>query len=193
MRTIRGVALATYYAKGAEAAQATANSSSIRTLVYAVKNNRARPNQAQLVIHSRHPAAPAGVWVDRDNAIGYVAAIVARHLPRIRQRLGIEAGGAVLVPVPSSSVTKDTVESDRFPALKLARAYEEVGLGECRVAAINRTVVQGKTLGVKRTADEIFKNLVLMGRMQRECSVVFVDDLVTTGASLAAIDHLVNA
>src|SRR5688572_9091616 len=104
MRAIRGLALGTYYAKGAEAARTTPNSTPMRGLVYAVKNNRETPNKPQPVAHSRHPSSPRPVSVDRTNAIAYVAAIISRHLPRIRLRLGLDANDAVLVPVPSSTV-----------------------------------------------------------------------------------------
>src|SRR6266545_5371429 len=126
MRVIRGLALGTYYAKGAGAAKSTPNSSPMRGLAYAVKNNRQTPNKPQPVAHSRHPASPREVWVDRTNAIAYVAAIISRHLPRIRIRLGIETDDAILVPVPSSTVVASTIERDRFPALKLSRAYEAI-------------------------------------------------------------------
>ncbi len=44
MRTIRGLALGTYYAAGANAARQTPNASQMRGLVYAVKDNRDPPN-----------------------------------------------------------------------------------------------------------------------------------------------------
>jgi len=47
MRTIRGLALGTYYAAGASAARETPNASAMRGLVYAVKDNREPPNPKQ--------------------------------------------------------------------------------------------------------------------------------------------------
>jgi len=73
MRLIRGVALGTYYAAGANAAKATANASSMRGLVYAVKDNRDPPNPKQFVAHPLHPS-PRPVAVDRTNAIEYITA-----------------------------------------------------------------------------------------------------------------------
>lgn len=43
MRTIKGAALGTYYAAGADAARSTPNASAMRGLVYAVKDNATRP------------------------------------------------------------------------------------------------------------------------------------------------------
>ncbi len=79
MRTIRGVALGTYYAAKAEAARSTPNVSSMRALVYAVKDNREPPNARQRVEHPGHPPRHA-VEVDRTNAIAYVTAILARSI-----------------------------------------------------------------------------------------------------------------
>ena len=71
MRRIRGLALGTYYAKGAEAARATPNASQVRGLVYAVKDNRVPPNPKQPIQHRLHPIGRP-VQVDRTNAIEYV-------------------------------------------------------------------------------------------------------------------------
>lgn len=188
MREIRGVALGTYYAKGSSEAKASPKASDMRGLVFAVKNNREPPNALQVIGHARHPATPPGLKVDRSNAIEYVAAIVNRHLPLIRSRLGIQAGGAVLVPVPSSTVTKATLGSDRFPALKLALALEAIGLGECCPLAANVVPGGGKTAGTTKTIDSILENLLALRAPPPKKAIVLIDDVVTTGADLAAMD-----
>ena len=68
MRAIKGLALGTYYAKGASAAAQTPNSSAMRGLLYAVKDNRPKPNPPQSIAHHLHPAA-GPVKIDRTNAI----------------------------------------------------------------------------------------------------------------------------
>ena len=50
MRRIRGVALGTYYAAGANAAKETPNASSMRGVVYAIKDNRDPPNPKQMIL-----------------------------------------------------------------------------------------------------------------------------------------------
>jgi GNAT superfamily N-acetyltransferase len=53
MRSIRGLALGTYDAKGADAARATPNASQVRGLVYAVKDNRVPPSPKQPIAEYR--------------------------------------------------------------------------------------------------------------------------------------------
>jgi hypothetical protein len=189
MRKIRGLALGTYYAIGASGGASSPHASEMRGLVYAVKNNRLRPNPPQVIAHSRHPAAARGVWVDRNNAVDYVAAIVAKHLGKICARLQLDPNDAVLVPIPSSTVVRSTIDTDRWPALKLARAFEAVGLGRCRIAAVNRTPMPSKTSGAaRRTTSGILANLEAVERLTKRSSIVLVDDVVTRGRRVAALD-----
>ena len=161
MRTIRGLALGTYYAAGADAARATPNSSSMRGLVYAVKDNRSPPNKPQPVGHSLHPSTHA-VMVDRTNAIEYVTAMLAHRILQLARFFGADAPRAItLVPVPSSEVTADTIETARFRTLRLCRALAGVGLGTVAVLAVQRELVVAKTKhrGPRRTADQILAGL----------------------------------
>jgi hypothetical protein len=136
MRTIRGVALGTYYAAGANAAKATPSASAMHGLVYAVKDNRDPPNPKQLVAHPSHPS-PRPVAVDRTNAIEYVTAILGRRIANLTRFFGAHDPRAfTLVPVPSSEVTAATVETARFRTLRLCRALEGVGLGRVAVLAV---------------------------------------------------------
>jgi len=193
MRVIKGAALGTYYAAGAEAARTTPNASGMRGLVYAVKDNRDPPNRPQPVAHPRHPA-PAPVLVDRKNAVEYVTAIVARSRPRLAAFFGAAPEDITLVPVPSSEVTENTVDTARFPTLRLCRALAGVGLGTVRVLAVQRRAVAPKTTGNRRTADEILGNLKRTAvAVPRRGALVLVDDNVQRGASLAAVDKLLGA
>jgi hypothetical protein len=191
MREIRGAAIGTYYAKGAHAAGKSSHASPMRGLVYAVKNNRPVPNPPQRISHARHPS-PVPMAVDRDNAVEYLEAIVRRHGRRIREYLGT-APSALLVPVPSSSVIAATLETDRFPAYKLARAYERAGLGQCAVLAVNRAAKPAKTTSGRRTADDLLANLEIHAERPTGADLILIDDLVTSGASLAALDKLLGA
>jgi len=155
MRTIRGAALGTYYAAGADTAKATPNASAMRALVYAVKDNRDPPNAKQRVAHPSHPARHA-VEVDRTNAIEYVTAILGRSIAKLARFFGADDPRAItLVPVPSSTVTAATIETARFPTLRLCRALAGVGLGTVAVLAVQRAPVVAKTKGARRTAQEI--------------------------------------
>jgi hypothetical protein len=194
MRTIRGVALGTYYAAGANAARLTKNASAMRGLVYAIKDNRDPPNSRQLVNHPRHPAGRA-VWVDRTNAIEYVTAIIAKRLANLAKFFRVDDPTKLtLVPVPSSEVTATTIETARFRTLRLCRALAGVGLGSVAILAVQRAPVVAKTKGHRRTAQEILDGFVRTSiPLPRSGTMVLVDDNVQSGSSIAALDRLLGA
>lgn len=193
-RTIKGVVLGTYYAAGATAAADTPNSSPMRGLVYAVKDNREPPNRPQHVAHPFHPAGGA-VRVDRHNAIPYVTAVVSRLRTSLLSFFGVDdAAGIALVPVPSSSVTASTIETARFPTLRLCRALAGAGLGSVAVLGVQRRTVEPRTRGNRRQVDETLDNLVRTSTpVPRKGLLVLVDDNVRSGASLIALDALLGA
>ncbi|MBA3461478.1 MAG: hypothetical protein H0T46_16070 [Deltaproteobacteria bacterium] len=194
MRTIRGLALGTYYAAGASAARQTLNTSQMRGLVYAVKDNRDPPNPKQWVKHSLHPVGRA-VEVDRTNAIEYVTAMLANRIPRLTRFFKAEDPAAItLVPVPSSEVTATTIETARFRTLRLCRALAGVGFGRVAVLAVQRKPVVAKTKGHRRTADQIFEGLIrTTTAIPRATTIVLVDDNVQSGSSIAALDKLLGS
>jgi hypothetical protein len=194
MRTIRGVALGTYFAAGANAARSTPNASQMRGLVYAVKDNREPPNPQQLVNHPLHPSGRP-VPVDRTNAIEYVTAMLARRIAKLSAFFGADDPRAItLVPVPSSEVTASTIETARFRTLRLCRALAGVGLGTVAVLAAQRAPVVAKTKGVRRTADQILAGFVRTATpIPRSAMIVLVDDNVQSGNSIAALDRLLGA
>lgn len=194
MRRIRGLALGTYYAAGAEAARATPNASHMRGLVYAVKDNRQPPNPKQWIQHPLHPSGRA-VQVDRTNAIEYVTAMLANRIPQLAKFFKAEAPSSItLVPVPSSEVTASTIETARFRTLRLCRALAGVGFGRVAVLAVQRKPVVAKTKGQRRTADQIFDGFVrTQAALPRSTTFVLVDDNVQSGGSIAALDKLLGA
>lgn len=194
MRRIRGLALGTYYAKGADAARATPNASQVRGLVYAVKDNRVPPNPKQPVQHPLHPIGRP-VQVDRTNAIEYVTAMLANRIDKLTRFFKAEDPDAItLVPVPSSSVTAATIQTARFRTLRLCNALAGVGFGHVAVLAVQRKPVEGKTKGNRRSADQIFAGLARTSTpIPRGSTLVIVDDNVHSGASIAALDKLLGA
>lgn len=194
MRKIRGLALGTYYAKGADAARKTPNASAMRGLIYAVKDNREPPNPKQPIQHRLHPL-DRPVQVDRTNAIEYVTAMLANRLEKLTRFFKVEDPEAItLVPVPSSSVTSATIKTARFRTLRLCNALAGVGFGHVAVLAVQRKPVEGKTKGNRRTADEIFAGLARTSTpIPRGSTLVLVDDNVQSGASIAALDKLLGA
>lgn len=194
MRTIRGLALGTYYAAGANAARGTPNASHMRGLVYSVKDNREPPNPKQWVQHSLHPLRRP-VQVDRTNAIEYVTAMLANRIAQLTRFFRADDPAAItLVPVPSSDVTASTIEIARFRTLRLCRALAGVGLGRVAVLAVQREPVVPKTKGHRRTADQIFAGLARTATpIPRSTTLVLVDDNVQSGSSIAALDKLLGA
>lgn len=194
MRKIRGLALGTYYAKGAEAARTTPNASQMRGLVYAVKDNRDPPNPKQSIQHGLHPN-DRPVQVDRTNAIEYVTAMLANRIEKLTKFFKVDDPDAItLVPVPSSAVTAATIQTARFRTLRLCNALAGVGFGHVAVLAVQRKAVAGKTKGNRRTADEIFAGLARTSTpIPRGSTLVLVDDNVQSGASIAALDKLLGA
>jgi len=193
MRTIRGLALGTYYAAGANAASSTPNASAMRGLVYAVKDNREPPNKSQAIAHPLHPSGHA-VMVDRSNAIEYVTAMLARRITQLATFFGVDDPRQVtLVPVPSSEVTATTIETARFRTLRLCRALAGVGLGTVEVLAVQAVPVVSKTKGPRRTADQILAGFVRTATpIPRSEVIVLVDDNVQSGNSIAALDRLLG-
>jgi hypothetical protein len=191
MREIHGVALGTYYAAGADAAIQTPHASDMRGLLYALKDNRAPPNPPQRICHPRHPSYPAGTLVDRGNAVDFAVTIVDRYRTRIASLFGSRSDAITLVPVPSSQVTSASVETARFPTLRLCRALAARGFGVCRVLAVQRSAVPSKTTGHRRPGAEILANLERTPEPSpQQGVVVLVDDNVQSGQSLAAVDRL---
>ncbi len=193
MRTIRGLALGTYYAAGANAASSTPHASAMRGLVYAVKDNREPPNKPQAIAHPLHPSGHS-VMVDRSNAIEYVTAMLARRTTQLATFFGVDDPRQVtLVPVPSSEVTATTIETARFRTLRLCRALAGVGLGTVEVLAAQAVPVVSKTKGLRRTADQILAGFVRTATpIPRSAVIVLVDDNVQSGNSIAALDRLLG-
>ncbi len=194
MRTIHGLALGSYYAKGAEAARTTPNATQMRGLVYAVKDNREPPNPKQSIQHKLHPLGRP-VQVDRTNAIEYVTAMLANRIDKLTKFFKAKDPNAItLVPVPSSSVTAATIETARFRTLRLCNALAGVGFGHVAVLVVQRKRVEGKTKGNRRTADQIYAGLARTSTpIPRSTTLVLVDDNVQSGASIAAVDKLLGA
>lgn len=188
--------MGTYYAAGANAAGATPHSSQMRGLVYAVKDNRTPPNKPQPIDHALHPSAHP-VMVDRMNGIEYVTALLAHRITDLARVFGTDDPRAItLVPVPSSEVTADTIETARFRTLRLCRALAGVGLGNVAVLAVQRVPVVAKTnnRGPRRTADQILAGLArTTAPLPKSGAIVLVDDNVQSGNSIAAVDRLLGA
>ncbi len=192
MRVIKGLALGTYYAPRSTGGNSTPHASPMRGLLYAVKDNRTPPNARQPIAHPRHPSS-APVRVDRTNAIEYVAAIVTRYRAKIAAFFDAADAPITLVPVPSSDVTLDTIETARFPTLRLCRALAGAGLGDVRILAAQAGRLPPKHEGNDYTAVELRGNLRRTSTAApRSGVIVYVEDNVHRGRSIIALDQLVG-
>ena len=106
-------AVAPYYAQGAEPTERDAR---FQQLVYALKGGR----------RWRHRS---GNYVDPAEVI---ARYVARHGSPV---LGPDR---LLVPMPRSTVTPERIRASQWPALRLARALTDIGLGDGVEAVVRR-------------------------------------------------------
>jgi predicted amidophosphoribosyltransferase len=112
-------------------------------------------------------------------------------MSHIRKRLELGESRLALVPVPASEVDRSTLEATRWPARELARELQLRGVGTVRLCIANRVPVKPKH-EVSRTATAIASNLIRIDDVPRDEVVVYVDDLITWGATIAAADHVLQ-
>lgn len=183
-REIQAFAMGTYYKS--RSPNASDDASDIRGLVYHAKANN--PDIRPQVV--RHPACGHKKLETPDDAYTFVADAFEAKMPKLLELLGADAANLALVPIPSSEATEDSLDHCRWPALRIAVKLAERGIGKVRVA-----VVQKKKTKPQRGAGarELLGNLELLPRRWRvKKTIVYVDDLITWGAHIAAVDHLLD-
>lgn len=182
---ILGVAVGTYFATRAKAADETPNAAAMRHLIWALKDNRNPPIEAHLIAHPRHPRGPT--WVDRGSAPAYLGAIASHRRAKILSSLDLDATRTVLVPVPSSVATSADLLSCRWPARELAYALQGAGLGKVAILVAQRARRVSKTTAKSpRSIAEMAAGFMTVGPKPTG-HVLLVDDVVTTGVSLLAM------
>lgn len=189
MKTITAVALGTYYTP--RSPHAGPNADPMRGLVWWAKNNRADLDTTWSLNHPLHPAQTPRRINSPALAYGYAAEIFAATMSHIRKRLELGESRLALVPVPASEVDRSTLEATRWPARELARELQLRGVGTVRLCIANRVPVKPKH-EVSRTATAIASNLIRIDDVPRDEVVVYVDDLITWGATIAAADHVLQ-
>lgn len=198
LQYVFAVALGTYYTPDSPAARDAKNVSSMRGLTYFVKNNRPKPPDPQYVNHPRHPKGRVRITTAAQAYDYIVDAYAAGDRQRLRRALDLGSWGAdevALVPIPTSQTTDATDTTKPWPGLELARRLERLGLGTLCVAAVNANARPSKTSGSsarKPTADELAENLVVIERLRRFERVVYVDDVITHGRSVVAMDAVLS-
>ena len=98
------------------------------------------------------------------------------------------------VPVPSSDVTLATIESARFPTLRLCRALAGAGLGDVCVLAAQAKALPPKHDGHDYSTENLLANLRRTAvPIPRASIIVLVDDNIHRGRSLIAMDQFIGA
>lgn len=189
MKQIRAVATGTYYPPRAEAANGAEHVRPMRGLVYLVKANR-MPPEPSWINNPAHPGGQAVLLRNQAEACAYLAEIVEAKIDRIRDNMGWGNTPLAFVPLPSSSVTRDTVETARWPARELARELERRGLGAARICVVNALAGESKIGGVRVPPSAIARNTVAMRQVPPGELPVYVDDVITRGERLAGTDHV---
>jgi len=128
-----------------------------------------------------------------------LSTILARHLQRALDRVPFAAwlGPTVtLVPVPKSSLMQ---RGTLWVPQRLADAMVDAGLGGesldllRRIEAVRKSAF-GATIADRPRADDHYRTLSVEGVLGRPGSILLVDDVITTGASLlAAASRLAEA
>jgi hypothetical protein len=186
LRRISGYAVGSYYKLGSPLAGLNANP--MRGLVYLVTNQRKEPIPSSI----QHPLHPGNRMMRLEtpaNAYAYVAEIVAVHQRDVRTALAITRPNIALVPIPAANVVRGNRATDRWPSRDLALELERLGFGKVRPCVVHKDAMRPRFSYEEDPAHELAQNLVIIGRPMPNEAVVYVDDIVTSGDRISAIDQ----
>jgi hypothetical protein len=183
-------ALGTCFTNFSGKQSSAANVNAMQRFAWLAKNNRTPdkwPTGGQ-----KHPFHPAKSWSDLNSpkdAYAYAASVYETLWAEVTARLQLTAP-ILWVPVPSSDLDQDGIRTGaRFPARTLAEGLVSRGLGSGVLPMLVwRTKHTPKTAGgQKRSAPDLFDELVVRVPPTAGHQLVFVDDLMTHGNHLAAM------
>jgi hypothetical protein len=191
-RRIPILSLGTYYKVGSPAASTDANE--MRGFVYLTKANQESYDYPIGFHHPNHPQ-PNGVALRYPHeAWAFTAATLSQgklwqsaltHLKR-------QVPNPVLVPIPASCTTASNIEG-RWAARGIAEAIAAQGIGRVALAVVNK-VAGEPTRGKHPPPSELLENLSWYDDRFDPSSetVVYVDDVLTWGSHIAAVDHFIG-
>jgi hypothetical protein len=175
---------------------ASANASPMQTLAWLAKNNR-EPDKRKKgnVNHPRHPSGEPRLLATPADAYVYAAELITS--PGVNRALlkalGIAGFPIALVPIPASETTKRRSSDERWPARDLAEELQSRGMGTVRLCVVNKTAREMQTSSkVRLPAHDVAANLDVIARPARGEAVLFVEDVITWGVSVATIDHVLG-
>lgn len=196
MPQIVAVGLGTLYTVSGAKQSTSSNKGPMQTLVWLAKNNRpVDKRKTGPVSHPWHPSGAARTLTTPEEAYLYAAEIFThpKLLPYSLNALGVAGWPIALVPIPASSTTRGSGEGERWPALAFARELERHGVGRVRRCVVNKAATNEQTASGARTpAHEIAANLELLDYPKEGEAVVFVDDVITWGKRMAAVNHVLG-
>jgi hypothetical protein len=184
-RVIPVLNLGTYFKVNSPVAATDADD--MRAFVYLCKDNQ-RAYSTFTFQHPNHPQNQLFSFSTPQQAWSYFAEAVSAGglwtmaLASLKRRVNSIA----LVPVPASCTTSTTT-GERWGAKGLAEALARKGLGRVVQAAVNIEATEA-TRGKRRTASEINKNLRWYEEPRVGETVVYIDDVLTWGKHIAALD-----
>jgi hypothetical protein len=185
--------LGTYYKAGSPARGL--HMTQMRGLFYRVKDNNPalQTLKGENVNHPAHPSGASLTIQTSDSARLYVAEIFNARRERILERLGLAGCEIALVPIPSSKTTRGTM-SDGWNASRLADALAAGGGGKVRTCVAWKNPRRARHEGGKETpGGELADNIDLIELPPRGEALLYVDDLLTWGNHIAAIDYALGS
>ncbi|HWA29075.1 MAG TPA: hypothetical protein VG734_25720 [Lacunisphaera sp.] len=162
----------------------------MRKLVWWAKADPSKNTQADWVDHPWH-SGPALFVNGHAVAYNYVAQMVSQNILAIRHHLGVGDAHLQFIPVPSSDVLQATARTARWSGREIATRLAKLGVGSVGPLIVNRQPMPKKNQGANPTFTEIRKNLVQAvghGAFLPNSRVVYIDDVVTNGNHIAALD-----
>ncbi|MEJ7728249.1 MAG: hypothetical protein WKG00_03455 [Polyangiaceae bacterium] len=170
-------------------------------LFYLAKNNRPRSYPAN-VAHPHHPSGQRLRLNTPAEAYAYVAEVARSLRLELKGSLGFGVRQTfLLVPVPSSDVTENSVDTARWPARELAKALAVQGFGRVWKPVVNREATEPthakKDAAPAAPVPTLSKAEIIAHNYVRRRSppptadpILYVDDLLTWGDHLVALDHV---
>jgi hypothetical protein len=186
MRVIPVTSFSTYYKP--RSPNAGANAWDVRWLVWWAKDDPAKRKQDLWI---RHPGHPSGKTTRINSGAGaqlYSAEIMSWHMPGIRKWLGLDGRPIAFVPVPSSSVTQATSHTGRWSGREIGRYLQARGDGRLCLPMVNHRPIPPKAAGNDPSVEELYRNYRAIASVPRGYQIVYLDDTVTWGSHLAALD-----
>jgi hypothetical protein len=161
----------------------------MRWLLWWAKNDPEKKCREQWLQHPFHPANRPLLINSPQTAYDYCTALVIATNPDLREDFKIGTHEKILfVPVPSSSATRANWQTVRWSGREIGQRLEKAGLGTLGILAVNQKPMIQKTKGGKASYQELHDNYQLLYTVPKGYRVVYLDDILTHGAHVAALD-----